>query len=113
MKGINALSGKELMGIAHLKQSIKDILTTPIGTRIMRRDYGSRLFELIDNPTNEDLKTEIFAAVAESLIRWEPRFKLQQTGVVEITPGRIVLELKGIFLISGSEIILSDLEITK
>ena len=70
MKGINALSGKELVGIAHLKQSIKDILTTPIGTRIMRRDYGSRLFELIDNPTNEDLKTEIFAAVAESLIKF-------------------------------------------
>ena|SRR3989338_11632085 len=113
MKGINALSGKEISGIAHLKQSIKDILTTPIGTRVMLRDYGSRLFELIDNPINEDLKTEIFAATAEALQKWEPRFKLQQTSVTEITPGKIVLELKGIFLISGSEIILSDLEITK
>jgi phage baseplate assembly protein W len=113
MKGINTLTGKELGGIAHLKQSIKDILTTPIGTRIMRRDYGSRLFDLIDNPISEDLKTEIFAAVAESLIKWEPRFQLQQTGVVEITPGKIILELKGIFLISGSEIIISDLEIIK
>lgn len=112
MKGISALSGTELSGISHLKQSIKDILTTPIGTRVERRDYGSRLFELIDNPTSEDLKTEIFAATAEALQKWEPRFKLQQASLVEITPGNIVLELKGTFLIDGSEIILSNLEIT-
>ena len=111
MKGINSLSGKELGGINHLKQSIKDILSTPIGTRVMLRDYGSRLFDLIDNPLSEDLKTEIFAATAEALIKWEPRFKLQKTSVIEITPGRIILELKGIFLIDGSEIILSNLEI--
>lgn len=28
----------------HLRQSIADILLTPIGTRIQRRDYGSYIF---------------------------------------------------------------------
>ncbi len=112
MKGINNLSGKPLSGVAHLKQSIRDILTTPIGSRVMRRDYGSRLFELIDNPSNDDLKTDIFSATAEALDKWEPRFKLQQISLVEVTPGKLVLELKGIFLVDGSGIIISDLEIT-
>ncbi len=40
MRGMNANTGKELEGIEHLKQSIIDILTTPIGSRVMRRDYA-------------------------------------------------------------------------
>jgi phage baseplate assembly protein W len=41
MIGTNATSRKPLAGIEHLRQSIRDILTTPIGSRIMRRDFGS------------------------------------------------------------------------
>lgn len=111
MFGISTDTGKGLGQINHLKQSIRDILTTPIGSRVMRRDYGSRLFEIIDSPTNEDQKTEIYAAVAEALDKWEPRFKLQQTTLIEIEPGKLVLELGGVFLLDGSEVTLSDLEI--
>lgn len=41
MRGMNSETGKTISGIEHLKQSIVDILTTPVGTRVMRRDYGS------------------------------------------------------------------------
>ena len=41
--GMNKVSGKPLLGIEHLKQSIIDILTTPIRIRVMRREYGSRV----------------------------------------------------------------------
>jgi len=111
MYGLSNKTGKGLGQINHLKQSIRDILTTPIGSRVMRRDYGSRLFEIIDSPTNEDQKVEIFAAVAEALDTWEPRFKLQQTSLVEIEPGKLTLELRGVFLLDGKEVTLSDLEI--
>lgn len=67
MRGMSATSGKELEGLDHLKQSIIDILTTPIGSRVMRRDYGSRLFELVDRPINRDFTLEIYAATAEAL----------------------------------------------
>ncbi|MEW7978507.1 MAG: GPW/gp25 family protein [Candidatus Sedimenticola endophacoides] len=52
MQGMHAITGQHLAGEAHLRQSIIDILTTPLGTRVMRRDYGSRLFELVDAPIN-------------------------------------------------------------
>ncbi|MCJ7475671.1 MAG: baseplate assembly protein W, partial [Wolbachia endosymbiont of Homalodisca vitripennis] len=50
MKGMDAKTGKALEEIDHLKQSIIDILTTPVNSRIMRRSYGSRLLELVDKP---------------------------------------------------------------
>ena len=42
MNGINATTGAALSGMDHLRQSIRDILTTRVGTRVMRRAYGSR-----------------------------------------------------------------------
>ena len=59
---MNIDSGKSISEIAHIKQSIANILTTPIGSRVMRRDYGSRLFEKIDRPTNGELIAEIYTA---------------------------------------------------
>ena len=63
---MNSETGKTISGIEHLKQSIVDILTTPIGARVMRRDYGSRLFELIDHPIVPGFAQELYAAVAEA-----------------------------------------------
>jgi hypothetical protein len=52
MIGMDAVTGKPMYDTAHLSQSIGDILSTPIGSRVMRRDYGSALFELVDAPGN-------------------------------------------------------------
>lgn len=103
--GINASTGRALGGVDHLRQSIKDILTTRIGTRVMRRDYGSRLPELIDNPINEATKVELFAATAEALERWEPRFRLDRVFVESVNEsGKIVIALEGKHLIDGEPI---------
>ena len=47
MRGMSAQTGAPLDGGERLAQSVRDILTTPIGSRVMRRDYGSQIFELI------------------------------------------------------------------
>lgn len=52
MNGMDATTGKPLSGDAHLAQSVADILTTPIGSRVMRRSYGSLIPSLIDAPIN-------------------------------------------------------------
>lgn len=67
MRGMDVNTGKELEGIEHLKQSIVNILTTPINSRIMRRNYGSRLLELVDRPINRDFTLEIYAATADTV----------------------------------------------
>jgi len=71
---MNINDGKDISEINHLKQSISNILTTPIGSRIMRRDYGSNLFNKIDHPVNGELIAGIYLYIVESLFIWEPRF---------------------------------------
>lgn len=78
MIGMNSSTGKALTGSAHLAQSINDILSTPLGTRVMRRDYGSQLADLIDWPLNNATRLQAYAAVAIALMRWEPRIRLSR-----------------------------------
>lgn len=73
---MNAQTGARLEGLPHIEQSIAQILTTPIGTRVMRREFGSLLPELIDRPLNSETTLLIYAATATALHRWEPRFRL-------------------------------------
>lgn len=109
MRGMHSVTGKELSGIAHLKQSIIDILTTPIGSRVMRRDYGSRLFELIDRPIVADFAIELYAATAEALYKWEHRFKLERVQIIECTAGHVTLLLEGLYLPEGKRITLDGI----
>ena len=109
MNGINAQTGRPLSGIAHLRQSVADILRTPLGTRVMRREYGSRLFDLIDQPINAAWKTECYAAVAEALDRWEPRLKLNVVKVVSVKAGQVTFDLSGEYFPDGSPVTLEGI----
>jgi phage baseplate assembly protein W len=89
-------TGKRIDGGAHIAQSISDILTTPIGSRVMRRSYGSRLFELIDAPMNAATRQLIVAASAGAIVRWEPRIKLSRLQVGGArADGTLTLQIEG------------------
>jgi uncharacterized protein len=111
MDGINAATGKTLGDIAHLRQSVRDILTTPLGTRVMRRDYGSKLPRLVDAPINKTTLMDIIAATAVAIGRWEPRFKVRQVKIATASPGHVVLDVTGNYLPNGQEITLDGIEI--
>jgi phage baseplate assembly protein W len=101
MIGMNATTGERIEGDAHLAQSIGDILTTPIGSRVLRRDYGSALFELIDQPMNALGRLRVFAAVADALRRWEPRLRITRVALggtdgARLAGGNFVLQLEGV-----------------
>lgn len=112
MDGMNAQTGRTLSGIDHLRQSLRDILTTPIGTRVMRRAYGSRLYELVDAPMNNATLVDLYAATAEAVARWEPRFRLQRVRVSSARPGAVVLDLQGEYRPTGQSITLDGIEVS-
>jgi phage baseplate assembly protein W len=109
--GMNVLTGTSVEGLPHLKQSIKDILTTRIGTRVMRRDYGCDLLELIDQPITPAFKVRAFAAIARALRRWEPRFRLTKIAMTDISPGKVTVEMQGVYLVSGKPVTLDGITI--
>ncbi|MFK3817014.1 GPW/gp25 family protein [Pseudomonas sp. NPDC089407] len=98
MIGVDRRTGQPLSGLDHLKQSIEDILTTPLGSRRMRPEYGSNLRRFVDLPVNEGWKSAVQAEVARALGRWEPRVQLERVRVVSVLDGQIGLELTGQYL---------------
>ena len=94
MNGIDAQTGKALGGIAHLRQSVADILTTPVGSRALLRDYGSRLFDLLDRPVTPELLAAVQAESAGALARWEPRLRLRSVRARSAEQGHVVLDLE-------------------
>lgn len=111
MRGIDAQSGKSLSGIGHLRQSIRDILSTPIGSRVMRREYGSHVLRLIDAPLNRSTIMDLYAAAADALQRWEPRFRLTNIAASQPAPGAVVFDLTGIYLPEGREVFIEGIEV--
>jgi phage baseplate assembly protein W len=79
--------------LAHIRQSIIDIVTTPYGTRVMRPEYGSRVPRLVDNPVTQTWRLEIYVAIAEALHRWEPRIRLDHVGIDAVGPGYVELSI--------------------
>lgn len=78
MIGMSKSTGGLLDDDAHLAQSIEVLLTTPIGSRCMRRDYGCLLPELVDQPGTPVTVMRWFGAIATALLRWEPRVRLRK-----------------------------------
>ncbi len=93
---MNRATGAAISELSHISQSISDILTTRIGTRIMRREYGSLIPELVDHPFNDATRLRVYAAVVMALMRWEPRISLSSVQFIGANlQGQSVLEFEG------------------
>ncbi|WP_282410076.1 GPW/gp25 family protein [Pseudomonas sp. PS02303] len=93
---MNRKTGAAINRVDHITQSITDILTTRLGTRVMRREYGSLLPELVDQPFNDFTRLQVYAATVMALMRWEPRISLSRVQFFGATlAGQSTLELEG------------------
>ena len=74
--GLNAANGEPLNDWDHVQQSIRKILMTPICARVMRRDFGSELPDLIDAKMTRRNILAVYSAAAAAIAKWEPRFRM-------------------------------------
>ena len=93
-RGMNKSTGFALTDSDHISQSITDILTTPIGSRVMRREYGSEIFKLLDAPMNGATKLRIMAATVMAIINWEPRVRVTAMSIEITYGGEMVLSVE-------------------
>jgi len=109
MKGMNRTTGKPLDGVEHLKQSIRDIMMTAPETRVMRREYGCGVRDLVDAPLNGRTLTTFYAAAAAALDKFEPRLRVSRVyGEIDQT-GDFILTVEGFYKHNGKEIILEGI----
>jgi len=74
--GVNTSSGA-----AKVEQSIRLILGTQHGERLMRPTFGSNLRTLVFAPNNTSTANLARYYVAEALARWEPRIEVLEVDV--------------------------------
>lgn len=76
-----------------IEESIKDILITPLGSRVMRPEYGSLLYTLIDRKIDDDFKIKLTRYTAEAISKWEKRVKLKGVRLNECKDNKLSITL--------------------
>lgn len=104
-------TGLNIDDMEHLVQSVVDIVTTPIGTRVCLREYGCLLPYRIDLPINRAWVSEAYGEIAEALDRWEPRLSTETIflDASAISLGKIGMGLDGIYRPLGKVISLRNI----
>ncbi|MDT4981092.1 MAG: uncharacterized protein QOG07_2971, partial [Pseudonocardiales bacterium] len=64
-------------GVEDLDRSIRIVLMTAPGERVMRPQFGCRIWDLLFEPVTPNLLGLIAEAVRGALAQWEPRIEVQ------------------------------------
>ena len=95
-RGMNRETGKVLEGREHLYQSLRVLLSTPIGSRVMLPEYGSDLVNLIDKGLSDSNRLRMYKATVDAIARWEPRFEVSRvTAASDDVQGQVELTIEG------------------
>ncbi len=94
-QGMNRNTGLGISDTERISQSMRDILLTPVGSRVMRRGSGSLLSALIDMPQNPALRLQIMVACYSAIQKWEPRIRLPPSALRPATLAKCMSILPG------------------
>ncbi len=75
-------------GADDIDASIRMVLLTAPGERLMRPEFGCRIWELVFEPINANTLGLMGEAVREAVARWEPRVQVEDIEI-EPEPGAI------------------------
>ena len=80
----NSRGGLALVaGVRDIEQSLRIILETLPGERVMRPEFGCRAKELLFAPRNAATESLLIQYVEQAVGRWEPRIELLGVEVLE------------------------------
>ena len=80
-------------GSDNVRESIRIILLTEPGERLLRRDFGAGLRRLLFEPNTPATRRLIKERIEKALTRWEPRIRLELVTVEETDDPRRVAAL--------------------
>lgn len=87
-----------------IRHSIYQILGTPIGSRPIEVEFGSRLKEVLFEPIDEIALSLARVYTIQAIERWEPRVELNEVGT-RINPDQGKLEIIPSYVISNRGIV--------
>ena len=82
-------------GERDIEESIKTILRTSKGERVMRPEFGSSIHDFVFAPNNATTSGLLAYHTREALIRWEPRIEVTEVDVQPdpLEPSQVRIEI--------------------
>ena len=74
-----------------LQSSVKMLLTTGLGERVMLPEYGTRLKKILFEPIVTGIQDVVQEEIATALNQWEPRVTLQSLSIERVSPRAVAL----------------------
>ena len=101
IKGVNTV---ELVKAEEdIKQSLVILLSTTLGERVMRSDYGANLHQQVFEPMDAAFQTFVTSIVSDAITNYETRINLDSVDVaIENEEGRIELTINFTIISSNS-----------
>ncbi|WP_182417148.1 GPW/gp25 family protein [Bartonella sp. HY038] len=85
-----------LDGFDHVRQSLAILFSTPLNSRVMRRDFGCELQDLIDRPLSDQIILAAYSAIVTACALWEPRYQISNCSITNSNEaGQVAILLKG------------------
>lgn len=95
---VSPVTGAAVTGWDACQERIRVLFSTPVGSRVMRRDYGSEIPRLIDAPMTQRTLLEIYDAIATALALWEPCYEMTDVQFTAAgADGRAAISGNGIY----------------
>ena len=88
-------------GVQDIFESLTILLSTTIGERVMRPDYGCNLKDYVFDPMNVSLEAYIKKLVEDAIIYFEPRITLEKV-TAEFRDAEGVMWIKVDFIIDAT-----------
>ncbi|MDQ1713578.1 MAG: uncharacterized protein QOE45_3028 [Frankiaceae bacterium] len=69
-------------GAGDIDRSLRIVLATAPGERVMRPQFGCRIWEMMFEPVTENLLGAMGEAVLDAVAQWEPRIEVNDVNVL-------------------------------
>ncbi|WP_372941428.1 GPW/gp25 family protein [Shewanella sp.] len=109
---MNKNTGRQITDAEHINQSVTDIITTPVGTRVMRRNYGSFVPRLIDSPQNNVTRMRLISSTIIALTEFEPRIRVRKVEIYVDDAGKTLMNIDADRADSGEMLTLKNIRVT-
>ncbi|NRD72712.1 hypothetical protein HQQ94_05500 [Shewanella sp. VB17] len=105
--GTDRESGRLIGGVAYLRQRLADVINTPLGSLVARREFGSRMHEMTDRSIGRRFYMDAYVRLTEAVnnpVNGLDDFKLDEMTVSPAGDGRVEIGLSGTYLSNGKPI---------
>lgn len=102
--GMDRATGRESSGLPYLRQRLADVVNTPIGSIVGRREFGSRFFELVDRNVDDSFYMDAYVRLAEAInnpANGLDDFKLRDMRLNQPGEHHVEIAVTGVLLVDG------------